>query len=377
MDEPILIIHSFGALFGLFLSVVIFFKRENSYANRLLSLTILVLSTILWGLFFKEKGTVTFFRYLVGPLTYLYWPLFYLYVSVTTRTLNRIGKRDFIHFIPAVLALLYYVSAYLFFPDDGVFYITSSGIETDYRSFSGGLSGLIKLIYGWIYLFSMFKIIKSYRRKIEEYFSRIERINLLWLSTLVSIYLAVWSLGTLVAPLYIAGLDFPAWFTTGMMHLNATFMTGWICAIGYFVINQPDIFKETDMMARAMSDSAPVAGGVEDSIAEKLTAFMESSKPFFDCDLNLSLLAEKLDIQPYLLSRVINSHFEQNFYGFINGYRVDAVKERLKDPDETENLLSIAFDCGFRSKSGFNSIFRKVTGMSPTEYRIKASSSTK
>lgn len=226
MDEPILIIHSFGALFGLFLSVVIFFKRENSYANRLLSLTILVLSTILWGLFFKEKGTVTFFRYLVGPLTYLYWPLFYLYVSVTTRTLNRIGKRDFIHFIPAVLALLYYVSAYLFFPDDGVFYITSSGIETDYRSFSGGLSGLIKLIYGWIYLFSMFKIIKSYRRKIEEYFSRIERINLLWLSTLVSIYLAVWSLGTLVAPLYIAGLDFPAWFTTGMMHLNATFMTG-------------------------------------------------------------------------------------------------------------------------------------------------------
>lgn len=150
-----------------------------------------------------------------------------------------------------------------------------------------------------------------------------------------------------------------------------------ICAIGYFVINQPDIFKETDMMARAMSDSAPVAGGVEDSIAEKLTAFMESSKPFFDCDLNLSLLAEKLDIQPYLLSRVINSHFEQNFYGFINGYRVDAVKERLKDPDETENLLSIAFDCGFRSKSGFNSIFRKVTGMSPTEYRIKASSSTK
>lgn len=62
---------------------------------------------------------------------------------------------------------------------------------------------------------------------------------------------------------------------------------------------------------------------------------------------------------------------------FINDYRVDEVIARFQDPNFNDyNILRIAFDSGFNSKSSFNSIFRKATGFTPMEYREKLSKET-
>ena len=66
---------------------------------------------------------------------------------------------------------------------------------------------------------------------------------------------------------------------------------------------------------------------------------------------------------------MLNTSLNQNFYDFINTYRVSEVKRRL-DEGEAENfsILGIAEECGFNSKASFNRVFKKITGTTPTGY---------
>ena len=70
------------------------------------------------------------------------------------------------------------------------------------------------------------------------------------------------------------------------------------------------------------------------------------------------------------LSQVINELTGDNFYTFINRYRVEAVKVMMADPQHRHrNLLALAFDAGFNSKSSFNRVFRQITGLTPSKCR--------
>ena len=90
-----------------------------------------------------------------------------------------------------------------------------------------------------------------------------------------------------------------------------------------------------------------------------------------DPDLSLSSLAEKLNLTPHELSRIINTALKKSFYDFINEYRVAEVIKRMQDPAcDHLTLLGIAYDSGFNSKSTFNLIFKKITGKTPAEYKI-------
>jgi AraC-like DNA-binding protein len=70
------------------------------------------------------------------------------------------------------------------------------------------------------------------------------------------------------------------------------------------------------------------------------------------------------------LSQIINEYYQQNFFDFVNSYRIEAVKSKLQKPDyDAYSLLAIAYECGFGSKSSFNRIFKNITGQTPTQYK--------
>ena len=73
---------------------------------------------------------------------------------------------------------------------------------------------------------------------------------------------------------------------------------------------------------------------------------------------------------PHKLSEVLNSDLGKTFYDFINGYRVDDVRRRLAESESRNlNVLTLAMDAGFASKSTFNQVFKKLTGHTPSTYR--------
>ena len=60
----------------------------------------------------------------------------------------------------------------------------------------------------------------------------------------------------------------------------------------------------------------------------------------------------------------------KNFYDLINGYGIEEAKRLLLNPrNRNYTILSIGFEAGFNSKTTFNPVFKKFTGLTPTEFR--------
>jgi len=102
----------------------------------------------------------------------------------------------------------------------------------------------------------------------------------------------------------------------------------------------------------------------------KLEALMITDRLFLNPTLGLPELAAKLGLTSHQLSYLINEGFGENFYQFVNRYRVDEAKRLLHSKAHQHlNIVGIAFESGFNSKTTFNTTFKKFTGLSPSEYQ--------
>ena len=102
----------------------------------------------------------------------------------------------------------------------------------------------------------------------------------------------------------------------------------------------------------------------------ELKDLMQKSKPYLNPDLTIKDLSEHFNMHHKFLSQIINSQFDQNFYDFVNRYRIQEAQEiMLKNTDEKMTILEILYDVGFNSKSAFNNAFKKNTGKTPSEFK--------
>ncbi len=113
---------------------------------------------------------------------------------------------------------------------------------------------------------------------------------------------------------------------------------------------------------------------LDDDIAQayvrELKELMEKERPYTDPELTLPQLAGMLNLSSNILSQVINGHCNLNFYTFVNIYRTEAVIKMMKDDFyKHRSILDLAYDAGFKSKTTFNTIFKKHTGLTPSEFR--------
>lgn len=101
-----------------------------------------------------------------------------------------------------------------------------------------------------------------------------------------------------------------------------------------------------------------------------LTEYMETRKPYLDEDCSLPGLAESINMPERQLSILLNVHGGTSFAVYINDYRVKESIVHLQDRSKYRKYIDeIALDCGFGSRSSFYRAFRKVYGMTPTDYR--------
>jgi len=119
-------------------------------------------------------------------------------------------------------------------------------------------------------------------------------------------------------------------------------------------------------------EKSPLTVQTKNDILRRLENLMIKEKLFLNSSITLGEIADKLSVMPRYLSQVINELKGQNFYDFVNSYRIEEAKKILSDPSHNEEkILAVLFDCGFNSKSVFNTVFKKNTGITPSEYRRK------
>ncbi|MEM7654909.1 MAG: helix-turn-helix domain-containing protein [Bacteroidota bacterium] len=106
------------------------------------------------------------------------------------------------------------------------------------------------------------------------------------------------------------------------------------------------------------------------ALSQQLLAFVEQERPYLNPSLSLRALAQQVGLHPNQLSWLLNSQLGNNFNEFINAYRVDHFKELVVDPGNAHiSLLGLAYESGFRSKTVFNTCFKKTVGMTPKAYQ--------
>lgn len=105
-------------------------------------------------------------------------------------------------------------------------------------------------------------------------------------------------------------------------------------------------------------------------IYRKLLVLMEDEKIYRNPDLRISDVAEILGISPNYLSRIVNEISDEGFNELLNRYRVDDVIERIRTGEyQNQTLFGLAQQAGFSSKSTFQSVFKRMTGKTPSEYK--------
>ncbi|RAJ04824.1 AraC-like DNA-binding protein [Arenibacter echinorum] len=107
-----------------------------------------------------------------------------------------------------------------------------------------------------------------------------------------------------------------------------------------------------------------------ENLKNRIELIIKTKQPYLDEDLTLGKLAELLSTTDKKLSAMLNQYLNTTFYDLINKYRVEAVKEKINlDNYKNYNLFGIACECGFKSRTSFNRIFKKETGFSPSDFK--------
>ncbi|MBB6235445.1 AraC-like DNA-binding protein [Pedobacter sp. AK013] len=103
---------------------------------------------------------------------------------------------------------------------------------------------------------------------------------------------------------------------------------------------------------------------------QKLELYVNKHQLFRQKDIRLHSLAQRIGISSHELSVVLNSHFNKSFIDYINQYRINWIKDSIRNPEIMQNftLEALAYSAGFSSRSAFYNSFKKSVGMSPVEY---------
>jgi len=110
---------------------------------------------------------------------------------------------------------------------------------------------------------------------------------------------------------------------------------------------------------------------VLDRYKQALEKVMEEEKLYLKSGLSLDELSLRTGISKHHFSQLFNVHLGRTFYQYIAEYRIQEAISRIES-DDNITMESLAFECGFNSKTSFNKYFKNITGLTPSEYRVNA-----
>ncbi len=251
-------------------------------------------------------------------------PAFYLLVRPVLLGSPDAGRRDLLHFLPALAAG--------FLPMETALPL----------SFLLGAAYMIWLGHGlW-----------SLRRQRHRF--RLEMI-------LLGIIFFV-ALGTTLLGFYLPARNAPLFFSLYTIAIGLGFLL-----TSMLLVLRPGLSGNIAEAAREARTST--LGRVDCPAALKeLQRLMEEEKLFLDPELSLGKLAARLSLGPHQLSELVNSHLGKSLSRYLREYRVkEATRLLVEKPSRA--VLSVGMDSGFSSQSNFYEAFREITGMTPGNYR--------
>lgn len=362
-----------GIVIALFISALLLVKKEKSRSDKIL-LGWMILQAIHIAYFYLFHTEELYnFPFLLGmqlPLPLIQGVFLYLYVASMTNQLPKKKSYLALHFIPTIAIYLYMIPFFLLSTEEKIYVFKNDGLG--YEIFGAVVmagtfcSGIIYFIWSSI-------LLQKHKKAILNQFSDTDNISLNWLRLLT----------------YGLGL---VWILVIFSQNDIIIFAGasaFVILIGFFGIQQKDIFINSKTIGKPSFQKEEIAApkiaegssdkekyaksgltkNTGDKKYEELIHLMQAESYYKNNQLSLNDLAEALAIHPNYLSQIINEKENKSFYDFVNAFRIEEFKRLIAIPENQQfTLLTLAYDCGFNSKSSFNRNFKKATGQTPSQY---------
>lgn len=358
-----------GGSLGIFL---VLNESAKNKANRYLGVIALLILLFFLPTFFYRFNLLETFPHLIALariFPFLFGPLMYFYVRACTQKGFEMRSILWLHFIPAFLMFLHCTPQ--------IFISGEEKVANHLRFLKTGVVDypwiwLLKVIHAMIYFAISTKLVLLYRQHIGNTTSAIDKAFHRWLLTCIVIF-ALPILGLLGFVSADLGPVAVVVMSVGLVIFLITIYVATLIKPELFHAfpHQMPIPESTEDQ-KTRYENSNLQAVQKEKYLEKILTFMKSERPFEESELTLAQLAEKIKVPSYHVSQVINEKLDCNFLDFINGYRVKAAQEKLLDPKLSHyTIIGIAHEAGFNSKSTFYTAFKKVTGMTPSQYRKK------
>ncbi|MFC5045806.1 AraC family transcriptional regulator [Aquimarina hainanensis] len=376
-----------GLLVNSMILFILFKNEHKEYHRRILfAIFFLVLLVLICFYGFLHKIPFLFYSTFVfeDVSNVCFGPLLLLYVKSIFLPTDSLIKKNLIHFIIPFFYLIFISIPFLVSTWCQLFIFS-------YLEYVEDLSSL-SIIYSLIYCFVSLNVLKKVRHIMEHYYSNTSGIDLIWIKKLLYGGIIVISLDifTTIMELLIDEKELPF----NSFYVIAIGVSVFVGYVGYYGIMQSKVLLPEFLLKDTFDIEKKSSGGTavkEQKKGEEIDAsevkeqigllkrIMREDKPFLDPNISLKSLASLVSITDKKLSALLNQYMNISFYDYINGYRVEEVKKKINDRTfDHLTLLAIAYDSGFNSKTSFNRIFKKIEGISPSEYKkLHSDSNTK
>lgn len=362
LNFPIIMGITSGAAFLLGFLLLFNSRKVNITANKFLGLFIVTIGMAMLEipLFYKNFSITNPFLFeMLGLCRFLTAPFLYISIQYFTSFSKKIQTKDFLHFLPFVFFLLFRIP----------FFITGKNFEFNDAEkkivfFILQTALPLQVIIYWILSFVK---LQKHLKNIYQFSSSTEKNDLVWLKYFLLILLII-----VVAWFNLVFFEFKNLIgITPFLYLLSVFF------LAYFSLQQREVFdfSQTELNELASikihkkKTTKRVSGDRLKELNKKLKIVINSEKIYLENDLSLPKLAKSLNSSSNETSFIINELYQDNFYNFINKYRIEEAKNLLLSEKYSQlNIVGIAYESGFNSKTTFNTTFKKYVGMSPTQF---------
>lgn len=357
---------------GVFLALVLLtHRRGNRRANAVLALLILLFALRLVetvGFWTKYLYALPHFWLTTAPFSFLFGVLLYWYARFLISPNFTPRKREGLHLLPFVLYTAWLIPFYRLSGDIKrsilAKYITVENPQVAWPYF---VLFLLQILHMLFYTWLTFRLLNRRAATLKGISPTIEKISLQWLQRLTLGFGAC----VFFMLAYMTALRVGLPYSRAIDALVLLSLSALIYGISYVALRQPEIFSgELSLKHAPKYEKSALTSGRAEAYVTKLRNLMACEKPFTDSELKLHELAQKLEMPPHHLSQILNEKLGQNFFDFINQYRIAEAQKLLADAEKQKfTILSIALEVGFNTKASFNTAFKKHTGMTPSQFR--------
>ena len=338
------------------------YRKGNRISNTILAVFLFSKCLgIVNYLIFRFQINNPHFYFVFIPFSFLWGPALYFYVKSLTLRRFHFHKNDAWHLLPFFMGWGYFSWIYHFRNTAEKFQILARNMQTN----SIGEIVITATLHITIafYLGLAIFALKGYRENLKDIYSSVQEKNLPWLNLVLFGFLVIWACDVIGFGLNLSGIS-----RISLIGLTMLLVFIFSNVIVFKGLHQPEIFAGLETNTKYAR--SPLTQKEKKQYLEKLLMYMEEEKPFLRSSLTITELGRKVTISPRYISQVINESLGLNFFDFVNEYRVQEAKRFLsKASSNHRNILDVLFDSGFNTKSVFNRVFKKHTGMTPSEFK--------